>query len=372
MTDPVDSILQKALDGERVSYEEGVLLYRDAPREALAETAHRLRRKRTDPAIVTYLVDRNVNYTNFCTTNCLFCAFYRPMGHEEGYVLDFEEIAAKLEELSRIGGTRVLLQGGHHPDLPLSWYTDMLRFLRQRFPHIQLDAFSPSEIENIAEVEDSTMEEVLAMLAEAGQGGLPGGGAEILVDEVRQRISRKKQSADGWLRAMEIAQELGLTTSATMVIGFGETVEQRVLHLERLRAHQERARESHGNGFTSFISWTFQPENTALGRIGEKKGRDLGADGEAYLRHAAFCRIYLDNFEHHQASWPTQGRDVARRALACGCDDFGSTMMEENVVSSAGSKHSALAESSILEEIVAAGYRPVQRDSNYRLVNATR
>jgi len=359
--------LDRAAAGERIGEEEAVRLYREAPLDALAETAHSLRLGRADPTVVTYLIDRNVNYTNFCTTDCLFCAFYRPIGHEEGYVLTYDQIARKVDELDRIGGTRVLLQGGHNPDLRIDWYTDLLRHLRERFPLIQLDAFSPSEIDNIATVEGMTMEEVLRTLSEAGQGGLPGGGAEILDDGIRGRISRKKQSAEGWLEAMRIAQSLGLTTSATMVIGFGETVEQRVRHLARLRDRQDRAVADHGTGFTAFISWTFQKENTAWGRIGDKKGWELGEDGEAYLRHAAFCRVFLDNFAHHQASWPTQGREIARRALTSGCDDFGSTMMEENVVSSAGAKHQALGESSILDEVRAAGFTPVQRDSNYSL-----
>ena len=368
MDQAISDLLKRAGDGERLTPEEGLLVYREADLEELGRTAHALRLARTDPGAVTYLVDRNVNYTNVCTTNCLFCAFYRPVGHEEGYVLPLSTIAAKVEELERAGGTRVLLQGGHNPDLRIGFYLEMLRFLSERFPSIQLDAFSPSEILNIATIEGMTMRDVLARLEAAGQGGLPGGGAEILDDEIRSRISRKKQSAAGWLEAMAAAQELGLTTSATMVIGFGESAEQRLRHLTRLRDHQDRARAAHGNGFTAFISWTFQSENTVWGNIGAKKGMDLGAGPEEYLRHAAFARVYLDNFAHHQASWPTQGKDVARKALTFGCDDYGSTMMEENVVSSAGAKHAALAELMIRDEIEAAGYRPVQRDSNYRVV----
>lgn len=360
-------ILEKARAGGRIGDDEALLLYRAAPLEDLSETAHALRLERTDPRVVTYLIDRNINYTNFCVTNCQFCAFYRPPGHEEGYVLSFEEIAGKVAELDRIGGTRVLLQGGHHPDLPLAYYEELLSRLKERFPRIELDAFSPSEVDHVAGLEGRTVEEVLTALAAAGQDGLPGGGAEILVDEVRDSISRKKQTAAGWLETMRIAQRLGLTTSATMVIGFGETREQRIEHLAKLREHQDRALASHGNGFTAFISWTFQQENTVLGRIAEKKGHLLGADGEEYLRHVAVSRIYLDCFAHHQASWPTQGREVARRALSFGCDDFGSTMMEENVVSAAGSEHRSLAEGSILDEIRRAGYEPVQRDSRYRL-----
>jgi cyclic dehypoxanthinyl futalosine synthase len=367
MNSRCSDILEKARSGGRIDDEEALLLQREAPLDELGRTAHELRLERTDPHVVTYLVDRNVNYTNVCVTNCQFCAFYRPPGHEEAYVLSLEEIAAKVEELDRIGGTRVLLQGGHHPTLSLSFYEDLLAGLKERFPRIELDAFSPSEVDHIADLEGMTVEEVLTALSKAGQDGLPGGGAEILVDEVRERIARKKQTAEGWLETMEIAQRLSLTTSATMVIGFGETPEQRIEHLAKLRKAQDRALASHGNGFTAFISWTFQQENTVLGHIAEKKGLSLGAPGEEYLRHVAISRIYLDCFVHHQASWPTQGRDVARRALSKGCDDFGSTMMEENVVSAAGSRHRALARGSILDEVRMAGYEPVQRDSRYRL-----
>ncbi|MHC4858626.1 MAG: radical SAM protein, partial [Planctomycetota bacterium] len=269
-------ILEKARAGGRIDDGEALLLYIEAPLEALSETAHGLRLERTDPRVVTYLIDRNINYTNFCVTNCQFCAFYRPPGHEEGYVLSFEEIAGKVEELDRIG------QGGHHPDLPLAYYEELLSRLKERFPRIELDAFSPSEVDHVAGLEGRTVEEVLTALAAAGQDGLPGGGAEVLVDEVRDRISRKKQTAAGWLETMRIAQRLGLTTSATMVIGFGETPDHRIEHLAKLREHQDKALASHGNGFTAFISWTFQQENTVLGRIAEKKGRVLGADGDEY------------------------------------------------------------------------------------------
>ena len=385
MSPSTTDLLKKARDGARLSTDETLHLYREADLDDLGATADFLRRQRTDPDAVTYLVDRNINYTNVCTTNCLFCAFYRPVGHPEGYVLSLDQISAKIEELEAIGGTRVLLQGGHNPDLGLAFYQEMLSGLSARHPDIDLDALSPSEVDHIAKLENMTLREVLVALKAAGQDGLPGGGAEILDDEIRGRISRKKQSAADWLLTMEHAQSLGLTTSATMVIGFGETIDQRIAHLDRLRERQDAALAAHGSsihgssihgssihgsGFTAFISWSFQKENTAWGNIGDKKGRELGADPEEYLRHAAISRIHLDNFAHHQASWPTQGKDHARTALRFGCDDYGSTMMEENVVSSAGSEHQALAVETIREEIKRAGYRPVQRDSRYRLVEA--
>ncbi len=361
-------LLARARDGERLSTDETLTLYREAGLDELGAAADLLRRERTDPETVTYLVDRNVNYTNVCTTNCLFCAFYRPVGHPEGYVLSLDEISAKIEELEAIGGTRVLLQGGHNPDLGLAFYQEMLSGLKARHPAIELDALSPSEVDHIAKLSEMSPGDVLVALRDAGQDGLPGGGAEILDDEIRGRISRKKQSAADWLLTMEHAQALGLTTSATMVIGFGETLEQRLAHLDRLRERQDAARREHGNGFTAFISWSFQKDHTVWGNIGDKKGRELGAGPDEYLRHAAISRIHLDNFAHHQASWPTQGRDHARTALQYGCDDYGSTMMEENVVSSAGSEHQALTILAIRREITDAGYRPVQRDSRYRLV----
>lgn len=371
MSSTTQELLAKARDGRRLETGETLILYRAAGLDELGATADFLRQKRTDREAVTYLVDRNINYTNVCTTNCLFCAFYRPVGHTEGYVLSLDEISAKIEELEAIGGTRVLLQGGHNPDLGLAFYQEMISGLKARHPAIDLDALSPSEVDHIAKLEDMSLREVLVALREAGQDGLPGGGAEILDDEIRGRISRKKQSATDWLLTMEHAQSLGLTTSATMVIGFGETLEQRLQHLDRLRERQDAALREHGNGFTAFISWSFQKDHTAWGNIGDKKGRELGASPEEYLRHAAISRIHLDNFAHHQASWPTQGKDHARTALSFGCDDYGSTMMEENVVSSAGSEHQALAVETIRREITGAGYRPVQRDSRYRVVETT-
>ena len=364
----IEDILTRAGAGERITVPDALDLYRAATLESLGPVAHSLRLARTDPGVVTYLIDRNVNYTNFCVTDCLFCAFYRPMGHREGYVLPVETILTKVAELDGIGGTRVLLQGGHNPDLGLDFYVRMLSTLKAAFPHIQLDALSPSEVDHIATVESMPLPDVLAALKAAGQAGLPGAGAEILDDEIRGRISRKKIPAARWLEAMEIAQGLGMTTSATQVIGFGETLEQRLAHLEKLRDHQDRALASHGNGFTSFISWTYQKDHTALGRIGDKKGWKLGAGGEEYLRHVAVSRIFLDCFANHQASWPTQGREIARRALGFGCNDFGSTMREENVVSAAGATAKPMTETGILDAIREAGYEPVQRDSNYRRV----
>lgn len=366
----VDSILQKAVDGERVSFAEGVFLYQEAPLDVLADAAHQIRSQKTDPRIVTYLVDRNINYTNVCITNCQFCAFYRPPGHPEAYVLSFEEIGRRVEELISWGGTRILMQGGHNPDLPLSWYEDLLRYLNARYPSIEIDAFSPSEIEHIAHIEGMTTREVLERLMDAGLRGLPGGGAEILDDEIRSRISPKKQKTAGWLNVMREAQALGLATSATMVIGFGESIEHRVRHLARLRELQDESLQTHGNGFTAFIPWTAQiNEATSLGR--SKTHHRYGADFQEYLHHLAFSRIFLDNFQHIQASWLTQGEDVARQALHFGADDFGSTMLEENVVSAAGAfseKKPRMSVYDIHQNILRAGFWPAQRDTRYNIV----
>ena len=366
----VDSILTKALQGQRVSFAEALYLYREAPLDALADAAHRIRQQKTNPHVVTYLVDRNINYTNVCITNCQFCAFYRPPGHPEAYVRSFEDIGRRVEELIAWGGTRILMQGGHNPDLPLAWYEDLLRFLSQTYPEIEIDAFSPSEIEHIAQLEGLTTRQVLERLMAAGLKGLPGGGAEILDDEIRNRISPKKQKTAGWLNVMREAQALGLATSATMVIGFGETLEHRLRHLERLRALQDESLSAYGNGFTAFIPWTAQvSEANSLGR---SRFRDrYGADYDEYLRHTAISRIYLDNFTHIQASWPTQGEDVARKALYFGADDFGSTMLEENVVSAASAYTAGKPRMSVYDihqHILKAGFWPAQRDTRYNIV----
>jgi cyclic dehypoxanthinyl futalosine synthase len=365
-------LLKKAANGERLTPTEGLLLYTEGDHEEMLAVAHQLRLRRTDPTIVTYLVDRNINYTNVCTTDCQFCSFYRLPGHPEAYVLDRLAIGEKVEELLAWGGTRILMQGGHNPDLRIEWYEEMLRWLKSTYPEIELDCFSPSEIENIAHIEGLSMETVLARLHAAGLDGLPGGGAEILDDEVRKRISPKKTRTDVWLHAMRIAQRLGMVTSATMVIGFGETLEQRIASLTRLRELQDESLAAHGNGFTAFIMWTAQlSETNSMGR--SRHRHKYGADFDEYLHTNAFARIYLDNFVNLQASWPTQGLDIARRALFAGANDFGSTMLEENVVSQASAYSEREPRMSVYrlhEQIRQAGFIPAQRDSRYRLVRS--
>lgn len=363
-------LLQKAAAGERLSPAEGLQLYTQADPAAVMAIAHDLRLQRTTPGRVTYLVDRNINYTNACTTDCQFCSFYRVPGHPEVYVQSQREIGERVEELLAWGGTRILMQGGHNPALRIEWYEDMLRFLKATYPEIELDCFSPSEIENIAELEGLTMEQVLERLHRAGLDGLPGGGAEILDDDVRKRISPKKTKTAAWIHAMRIAQRLGMTTSATMVIGFDETMEQRINSLTRLRELQDESLAAHGNGFTAFIMWTAQlSETNSLGR--SRHRAKYGADYDEYLHTNAFARIYLDNFANFQASWPTQGLETARRSLFAGSNDFGSTMLEENVVSQASAFTAQEPRMSVYrlhEQIRLAGFEPAQRDSRYRLV----
>jgi cyclic dehypoxanthinyl futalosine synthase len=362
-----EKILNDVRSGQRLGAEDAARLYREADLHALGQAAQAARFAHVPERHVTYLIDRNINYTNICITDCQFCAFYRPSKtHPESYTLTRAELAQKIEELMEVGGTRILMQGGHNPDLPLAWYEDLLRWLRATYPEIEINAFSPSEIDHIATVEGLTMEQVLVRLKAAGLAGLPGGGAEMLDDDVRKRVSPKKQNAAGWLEAMRIAQKLGLVTSASMVIGFGETVEQRIGHLQKLRDLHDASRAAHGNGFSAFIAWTLQTDNTPLGR---SKNRDsYGASANEYLRMMAVARLFLDSFKHVQASWPTQGLRLAEVALEFGCDDFGSTMLEENVVSAAGTSLRHVAEITMQRHIRGAGYAPAQRDSNYNVL----
>lgn len=360
-------LLDEAAAGRRLSADEAARLCHESDLLALGQAAQQARFRRIPERRVTYLIDRNINYTNVCITDCHFCAFYRPSDdHPEAYTLPRGVIAGKIEELLDAGGTRILMQGGHHPGLPLSWYEDLLRWLRATYPEIELNCFSPSEVAHIAQLENCSAEDVLARLQAAGLAGLPGGGAEILDDDVRGRVSPKKQSAAGWLDCMRIAQRLGLVTTASMVIGFGESVEQRIGHLQKLRDLQDESLAAHGNGFGAFIAWTLQIENTSLGASKERERFGVGA--QDYLRTVAIARLFLDNFEHVQASWPTQGVRLAQVALEFGCDDFGSTMLEENVVSAAGTSLCSVAELNLQRNIQAAGFVPAQRDSRYNIL----
>ncbi len=354
----------------RLTPEEACFLHDNAPIEDLRAAAAAMRNRLHDPNVVTYLVDRNINYSNVCVTDCKFCEFYRPPGHEEAYVLDRDVLLQKVAETVAVGGTRILLQGGHHPDLPLAWYVQLLRDIKSAFPSVELNAFSPPEIAHIAEVEGLSTLKVLETLRDAGMSGLPGGGGEILDDRIREQVSPKKLKTRPWLSIMGEAHSLGLVTSASQVIGFGETPEHRFHALAAVRDRQDESLAAFGRGFLSFVMWPLQHESR-FGRVfGDRLGRTLGADEAAYLRHLALCRLFLDNIPHVGASWPTMGPEVAMRGLAFGADDFGSTMLEENVVSSAGSTHTCMTEPLIRKYVSQAGFRPRKRDSNYVLLSS--
>ncbi|RME58073.1 MAG: CofH family radical SAM protein [Candidatus Dadabacteria bacterium] len=365
-----EQLKEKIVSGKRITPEEAYFLYKEFTLPELGWLAHQRRCLAVNPQIVTFLIDRNINYTNVCNTSCSFCAFYVPTSsHKDAYVLSKETLALKIKEALDLGATRILLQGGHNDDLPFSYYLDLIQWIKSNFP-IAVNAFSPSEINQMCIVSGKTPEEVLLALKNAGLDGLPGGGAEILDDEVRKRISPKKISAKEWLYIMSIAQELELTTSASMVIGFGESIKNRINHLENLRALQEKALANNKKGFSAFISWTAQlNKNTSLGR--SKNAFKMGADVIDYLKNVAVARIYLDNISHHQGSWPTLGTEVGKLSLYFGCDDFGSTMMEENVVSKAGGFTAKCWSKSPAELCIAireAGFTPAQRDSDYNIL----
>ncbi len=316
--------------------------------------AMEVRNRKTDPRIVTYQIDRNINYTNFCTEYCSFCAFYRPLGARDGYLLTFEEICKKIDEMLELGGTGVLLQGGLHPDLRVEYYETLLRSLKERYPQVHLHCFSAPEILCIAEVSGLSVKETIARLRDAGLDSIPGGGAEILDDEIRARISRLKCTSDEWEQMHRSAHSLGMRTTATMMFGCGEEYRHRVNHLERVRRIQEDT-----GGFTAFIPWIFAPENTPLGK---KVPEATAVD---YLKTLAISRMYLDNIDHVQSSWLTPGIKVCQVGLQFGADDVGSILIEENVVYAAGVRNRTN-EAELRRIISDAGYIPAQRDTLYR------
>jgi len=316
--------------------------------------AHHLRLEKNDPRIVTYQIDRNINYTNFCTEYCSFCAFYRPLGARDGYILPFETIYAKIEEMLALGGTGILLQGGLHPDLQIGYYENLLRSLKARYPQVHLHCFSAPEILSIAEVSELNIRDTIARLRDAGLESIPGGGAEILDDEVRARIARLKCTSAEWMEVHRTAHSLGLRTTATMMFGCGEELRHRVNHLECVRQLQEET-----GGFTAFIPWIFAPENTALGR---KVQETTAVD---YLKTLAVSRLYLDNIDHIQSSWLTPGIKVCQVGLQFGADDVGSILIEENVVFAAGVRRRTN-EEELRRIIYDAGFLPAQRDTLYR------
>jgi cyclic dehypoxanthinyl futalosine synthase len=321
---------------------------------AIGMAANEVRRKKTDPRVATYQIDRNINYTNFCTEYCSFCAFYRPMGSKEGYILTFEQICHKIDEMLELGGTGVLLQGGLNPDLKLEYYENLLSSLKEKYPHVHLHCFSAPEIICIAEISKLSIRDTIERLRNAGLESIPGGGAEILDDEIRARISRLKCTSNEWEEVHRSAHSLGLRTTATMMFGCGETYQHRVNHFERVRRLQEET-----GGFTAFIPWIFAPENTPLGK---KVPEATAVD---YLKTLAISRMYLDNIDHIQSSWLTPGIKVCQLGLQFGADDVGSILIEENVVYAAGVRNRTN-ETELRRIITDAGYIPAQRDTLYR------
>src|SRR5437667_5257158 len=350
-----DQITAKARRGERLTRDEGVDLYRRAPTPLLGRLADEIRTRKHPDAVVTYIIDRNVNYTNVCVARCNFCAFYRPVGSPEGYVLGFDELFRKIDETIAVGGVQLLLQGGHNPDLPLSWYEDLFRAVKGRYPEFKLHALSPPEVVHLSRLAQLSVPAIIDRLIAAGLDSIPGGGAEILVDRVRKLLHcYGKATSDEWLDVMRHAHRAGLRTTATMMYGTVETDDERLEHLLRLRALQDET-----GGFTAFITWSYQPDHTELA------GSE--ATGVDYLRTLAIARIVLDNFDNLQASWVTQGGKVGQLSLAYGANDMGSVMIEENVVRAAGASY-CMDEAEIVRNIEDAGFVARRRNMHYEIL----
>ncbi len=346
-------IARKLGAGERVTREEGIALLRDGDFLELGQLADSVRRRLHPEGVVTYIIDRNINYTNVCSAQCAFCAFYRDLPSSEGYVLTKPQLAQKIEETLALGGNQILLQGGLHPDLGVEFYEELFRWMKEKYP-IWIHGLSPAEVKHISKVSRLSTEEALRRLIAAGLDSIPGGGAEVLSDRVRNIIGIAKGSTADWIEVMEKAHRLGLRTTATMMFGHVETLEERIDHLIHLRELQDRT-----GGFTAFIAWTFQPANTAMPRD--------EVSSFQYLRLLAVARVMLDNFSNVQASWVTQGGKIGQVSLRFGANDFGSLMIEENVVSAAGA-HFRLTEAQIAHAIQNAGFTPKRRSMHYEIV----
>jgi cyclic dehypoxanthinyl futalosine synthase len=374
----LDELLQNVWDGRRIDQAGALRLYR-LPLEELGALADRRRQLAKASAyggrgneVVTYIIDRNVNYTNVCNVYCKFCAFYRSEKDPDAYVITHEEMDRKIEETVAAGGTQILMQGGHHPKLTKQWYLDLLSHMKAKFPQVNIHGFSPSEFVAFQEFFNEPVEQIIRDFVKAGLGSIPGGGGEILVDRVRNRIAPLKAMSDEWLGVMDVAHRLGLASTATMMFGHVETVEERIEHLERVRAQQDKSLEATrsaergtrndatGGAFTAFIAWTFQAEHTKL------KAPTVGA--HEYLRMQALSRIFLDNIPNIQSSWVTQGQEIGQIALKYGANDLGSIMIEENVVSQAGATF-RMGTADMQRLIRDLGYEPHQRDNWYRLLN---
>jgi cyclic dehypoxanthinyl futalosine synthase len=356
---PVAEILDDAVAGRRISAGDAHTLLLEGDLLELGLAANEVRNRHNDPAVATYNVDRNINYTNVCVYRCRFCAFYRKPGDPEGYLLPFEEIGKKIEETLALHGTGILMQGGVHPDLPITWYEELLRWIRAEYPAIHVHAFSPPEIKFIAKKERMSFYDVIGRLKAAGLMSIPGGGAELLSDRVRKDVlAYPKASAEEWIDVNRQAHRHGLRTSATMMYGMGEELVARVEHMQRIRDLQDESLAlDSGSGFTAFISWTFQHEHTEMADVPEIYAHE-------YLKTVAVSRLFIDNVTHFQTSWVTQGKKIGQLALAFGADDMGSIMIEENVVSAAGTHH-VMTQEEMERIIVQAGYRPRQRTNLY-------
>jgi len=351
----VNEIATRVRDGARLSAEDALELWRHAPTSLIGQLADSVRQRKHPDGIVTYIIDRNVNYTNVCVARCNFCAFYRPVGSADGYVLGFEELFRKIDETIAVGGVQLLLQGGHNPDLPLSWYEDLFRAIKERYPAFRLHALSPPEVIHLSRLSQVPVSTVVDRLIAAGLDSIPGGGAEILVDRVRKLLHcYSKATADEWLEVMRTAHHAGLRTTATMMYGTVETDEERLEHLVRLRALQDET-----GGFTAFITWSYQPQHTELG--------GTEATGIDYLRTLGIARLVLDNFDNLQASWVTQGGKVGQLSLAYGANDMGSVMIEENVVRAAGAAY-CMDEAEIVRNIENAGFVAKRRNMHYEIL----
>jgi cyclic dehypoxanthinyl futalosine synthase len=351
----IAALADRVRAGERLSADDALVLYEQAPTWLLGGLADEVRARRHPDGVVTYIIDRNVNYTNVCVARCNFCAFYRTVGSPEGYVLSREEIFRKIDETIEVGGVQLLLQGGHNPDLPLQWYIDLFTAIKARYPDFKLHALSPPEVIHISRTSRLPTDEVIARLVDAGLDSIPGGGAEILVDRVRRLLNcYNKATADEWLTVMGQAHRAGLRTTATMMYGSVETPAERIEHLVRLRQLQDET-----GGFTAFITWSYQPDHTEL------DGVEL--TGTEYLRTLAIARIVLDNFDNLQASWVTQGGKVGQLSLGFGANDMGSVMIEENVVRAAGASY-CMDEVEIVRNIENAGFVPKRRNMHYEIL----
>ncbi|HTL43046.1 MAG TPA: cyclic dehypoxanthinyl futalosine synthase [Vicinamibacterales bacterium] len=351
----IRTIVENVRAGGHVTASEAAVLFHEAPLPVLGRLADEIRARKHPGDVVTYIIDRNVNYTNVCVARCNFCAFYRPVGSSEGYVLGFDEIFRKIDETIALGGGQLLLQGGHNPDLPIEWYEDLFRAVKQRYPEFRLHALSPPEVIHLTRMTKLPVAAVIDRLIAAGLDSIPGGGAEILVDRVRKILNcYGKATADEWLDVMRHAHAAGLRTTATMMYGHVETVEERIEHLTRLREVQDER-----GGFTAFIAWSYQPEHTQLG--------GYEATGAEYLRMLALARIVLDNFPSLQASWVTQGGKVGQLSLAYGANDMGSVMIEENVVRAAGAAY-CMDEVEVVRNIENAGFTAKRRNMHYEIL----